>query len=156
MFKTLRHDTRWHQVLTNTTVRLSRLLQTSQISKAVKTKSLVETAILLLLLMLWLLLLLFLSDCFDKTKQGHSFYQTFEEKTSNKRQAGSKLHSHVRHLWIEAAFHTEKKKSLAFACITSSQMSFVLLLTDWVLSHMTSERLDISNTNGLVSIFDYV
>ena len=50
----------------------------------------------------------FLSDCYDTIQQDHRPHQTFEEMTSNKTQAGSKLHSHSRHHPAEATFHTEK------------------------------------------------
>ena len=50
----------------------------------------------------------FLSDCYYTIQQDHRPHLTFEEKTSNKTQAGSNLHSLSRHLPAEAMFHTEK------------------------------------------------
>ena len=93
--------------LRNTTVWLSKEIRTSQISKAVKTKSLVETAIFCFVL----------SDCYDTIQQDHLPHQTFEEKTSCKTQTGSKLHSHSRRPPAEATFHTEKKQSTCW-CIS--------------------------------------
>ena len=115
---------------------LSREIRTSQISKAVKTKSLVDTAMfffffflsffvlfvcLFVCLFLFFVFVLFvfvfvfvcfvfLSDCYDIIQQGHRPHHTSKKKTSNKIQAGSKLHSHSHRLPVEATFHTEKYK----------------------------------------------